>query len=91
MDLLSISGHKFYGPKGTGVLYVRKGVRIETLVHGGHQERNRRAGTENVPGIVGLAKALELANTNMEEHYKKLSSLRDRALKGSQTEFHISV
>jgi cysteine desulfurase len=64
------------------VLYVRKGVRIETLVHGGHQERNRRAGTENVPGIVGLAKALELANTNMEEHYKKLSSLRDRALKG---------
>lgn len=82
VDLLSISGHKFYGPKGTGVLYVRKGVRIETLVHGGHQERNRRAGTENVPGIVGLAKALELANTNMEEHYKKLSSLRDRALKG---------
>jgi cysteine desulfurase len=64
------------------MLYIRKGVRIESLIHGGHQERNRRAGTENVPGIVGFAKALELANINMEAHYKKLSSLRDRALKG---------
>ncbi len=82
VDLLSVSGHKFYGPKGVGMLYIRKGVRIESLIHGGHQERNRRAGTENVPGIVGFAKALELANINMEAHYKKLSSLRDRALKG---------
>ena len=82
VDFLSVSGHKFYGPKGTGVLYIRKGVKIEKLIHGGHQERNKRAGTENVPGIVGLAKALELANENMEAHYKKLYGLRERALKG---------
>lgn len=82
VDLLSISGHKFYGPKGTGVLYIRKGVRIESLIHGGHQERNKRAGTENIPGLIGLANALALANENMEAHYKKLAGLRDRALKG---------
>ncbi len=82
VDLLSVSGHKFYGPKGIGMLYIRKGVKIENFVHGGHQERNKRAGTENVPGIVGFAKALELANVNMEAHYKKLSNLRERALKG---------
>ncbi len=82
VDLLSVSGHKFYGPKGTGMLYIRKGVRIEKFIHGGHQERNKRAGTENVPGIVGFAKALELAVENMDAHYKKLSNLRDRALKG---------
>ncbi len=82
VDLLSVSGHKFYAPKGTGMLYIRKGVRIEPLIHGGHQERNRRAGTENIPGIVGFAKGLELANDNMEAHYEKLKNLRDRALKG---------
>ncbi len=82
VDLMSISGHKFYGPKGTGILYIRKGVRIESFIHGGHQERNRRAGTENVPGIVGLAKALELATLNMDAHYEKLLRLRERALKG---------
>ena len=82
VDLLSISGHKFYGPKGTGVLYIRKGVRLENLIHGGHQERNKRAGTENVPGIVGLAKALELATINLDAHYEKLYNLRERALKG---------
>jgi cysteine desulfurase len=81
VDLLSISGHKFYGPKGTGVLYIRKGLRIENIIHGGHQERNKRAGTENVPGIVGLAKALELATQNLDGHSKKLISLRERALK----------
>lgn len=82
VDLMSISGHKFYGPKGTGILYIRKGVRIESIIHGGHQERNRRAGTENVPGIVGFAKALELATLNMDAHYEKLLRLRERALKG---------
>ena len=82
VDLMSISGHKFYGPKGTGVLYIRKGVRIESLIHGGHQERNRRAGTENVPGIIGFAKALELATQNLEAHSEKLIRLRDKALNG---------
>lgn len=82
VDLMSISGHKFYGPKGTGILYIRKGVKIESLIHGGHQERNRRAGTENVPGIVGFAKALELATQNLDAHTQKLLALRERALKG---------
>ncbi len=82
VDLMSVSGHKFYGPKGTGLLYIRKGVKIENFIHGGHQERNRRAGTENVPGIVGFAKALELATLNMDAHYEKLLRLRERALKG---------
>lgn len=82
VDLMSISGHKFYGPKGIGMLYIRKGVKIESLIHGGHQERSRRAGTENVPSIVGFAKALELATLNMDAHYNKLLRLRERALKG---------
>jgi cysteine desulfurase len=77
VDMLSLSAHKFYGPKGVGALYIRKGTRIHPLIHGGGQERNRRAGTENVAGIVGLAKALQLANQNLVDNQAKLSGLRD--------------
>jgi cysteine desulfurase len=76
-DLLSMSAHKFYGPKGVGALYVRKGVKLEPLIYGGGQERNRRAGTENVAGIVGMAKALSLANSELEQNMKRISALRD--------------
>ncbi len=82
VDLLTISGHKFYGPKGIGALYVKKGVRIETLIHGGHQERGKRAGTENVPCIVGMAKALTLATENLEAHAAKLLALRQKTYDG---------
>ncbi|WP_427339129.1 cysteine desulfurase NifS [Caloranaerobacter sp. DY30410] len=81
IDLLSMSAHKFYGPKGVGALYIREGVKIHPYIHGGAQEKNRRAGTENVAGIVGLAKALELAYENLEEHNKKLIYLRDKLIK----------
>lgn len=82
IDLLSLAAHKFYGPKGVGALYVRKGIKVENLVHGGGQERNKRAGTENVAGIVGLGKALELAIQNMEGSNKKLVYLRDKLING---------
>jgi cysteine desulfurase len=82
IDLLSLSAHKFYGPKGVGVLYIRKGTKIDNLVHGGGQERRRRAGTENIAGIVGLAKAIELATADIEGHNRKIRALRDRLLKG---------
>ena len=77
VDLLSLSGHKFYGPKGVGALYVRKGVKFDKFITGGHQERGKRAGTENVSGIVGLGKAIELAYENLEENNKHIKSLRD--------------
>ena len=77
IDMLSSSGHKLNGPKGIGFLYIRKGVKIRSFVHGGAQERKRRAGTENVPGIVGLGKAVEIAVATMEERTKKESELRD--------------
>jgi cysteine desulfurase len=78
IDLLSLSAHKFYGPKGVGALYVRKGVRIDPLLHGGHQEWGLRAATENVAGIVGLGKALELRLTEMEAEAQRLTALRER-------------
>ena len=82
IDLLSLSAHKFYGPKGAGVLYIRKGTKIDNLIHGGGQERRRRAGTENIAGIVGLGKAIELATADIEGHNRKIRTLRDRLLAG---------
>ena len=82
IDLMAISAHKFHGPKGVGALYIRKGVRIPSLIIGGGQEKKRRAGTENVPGIVGLATALKLANEHMAENTIKVGALRDKLLKG---------
>ncbi len=82
IDLLSISGHKLYGPKGMGALYVRKGTRMVSFMHGGEQERRRRASTENVPGIVGFGKAVEIAQEKMAEEMKKLTILRDKLIKG---------
>ena len=80
IDLLSLTGHKFYGPKGVGALYIKRGVKIISYIHGGAQERNRRAGTENLPGIVGLGKAIELATENLSEHSIKLKAMRDRLI-----------
>lgn len=77
LDSLSMSAHKFYGPKGIGALYVRKNVRFNKYIDGGHQEKNKRAGTENVPLIIGMAKALELAYSNLENNNKHLKELRD--------------
>jgi cysteine desulfurase len=78
IDLLSLSGHKLHGPKGVGVLYVRKGTRLSPFMLGGHQEGGRRAGTENVPGIVGMGKACELAADNLETENSKVKYLRDK-------------
>jgi len=78
VNLLSLSGHKLHGPKGVGVLYVRKGTRIAPLLLGGHQEGGRRAGTENVPGIIGLGKACELASRYMEDENTRVRALRDK-------------
>jgi cysteine desulfurase len=82
VDLLSISGHKIYGPKGVGVLYVREGVKIEPVQHGGGHERGMRSGTENVPGIVGLAKAVEISHAEMGKESQRLTRLRDKLIKG---------
>ena len=84
VDLLSISAHKFHGPKGVGALYRRKGTRLRPLMQGGHHERKMRPGTENVPGIVGMATALELACVEMPQEAKRLAKLRDRLQNGIQ-------
>jgi len=85
VDFLSLSGHKLHGPKGIGALYVRKGVRFRPMVIGGHQEYGRRAGTENIPGIVGLGKACELAAQHMDEENTRVRALRDRLENGLLT------
>jgi cysteine desulfurase len=82
VDLLAISGHKLYGPKGVGALYVRKGTKLVSFMHGGEQEKRRRAGTENVPAIVGLGKAVELAGQEMSKEAERLAYLRDELIKG---------
>ena len=82
VDMLSLSGHKFHGPKGVGALYIRTGSKVDQFMHGGAQERGRRATTENVPGIVGMAAALEKAAANLEENGMKLIYLRDKLIQG---------
>ncbi|SHE50226.1 cysteine desulfurase [Caldanaerobius fijiensis DSM 17918] len=81
-DMLSLSAHKFYGPKGIGALYIRKGVKIHPYMHGGGQEKGRRAGTENIPAIVGLGKAIELATQNLNQSMEKLTFLRNKLING---------
>jgi cysteine desulfurase len=82
VDMLSVSGHKLYGPKGVGLMYLRKRTRISPLLHGGGQERGRRAGTTNVPGIIGMAKAFELARARMSDDAAREAALRDRLWEG---------
>ncbi len=81
-DMLSLAGHKFHGPKGVGALYARKGLLVSTLIEGGAQERGKRAGTENIPGIVGMAAALKEATDNLEANMAKITKLRDRLIEG---------
>ena len=80
IDMLSISAHKFHGPKGIGILYAKKGIRLTNVIEGGAQERGKRAGTENVPAIMGMAAALEEACTHIDENAKKLTAMRDRLI-----------
>lgn len=92
IDMLSASGHKLYGPKGIGMLYIRKGVKIRSFVHGGAQERKRRAGTENVPGIVGFGKACEMAMATMSQRAKQEAELRDYLMSRLEKEIpHVKI
>lgn len=91
IDMLSLSGHKFHGPKGTGVLYARQGIPLTNIIEGGAQERGKRAGTENVPGIAGMAAALEEACAHMEENRVKVTALRDKLIAGLSRIPHSAV
>ncbi|NLN97332.1 MAG: cysteine desulfurase NifS [Eubacteriaceae bacterium] len=91
IDLLSLSGHKFHGPKGVGALYVRKGIPIATLIEGGAQERGKRAGTENMPAIVGMAATLEESMNRLTENIQKISALRDQLIRGLSTIEHAAL
>ncbi|MGA2628590.1 MAG: cysteine desulfurase NifS [Terriglobia bacterium] len=91
LDLLSLSAHKLHGPKGVGVLYIRKGTILKPLIHGGHDERDRRPGTENVTGIVGLGKAAELAREHMAEDSERMVALRDRLEEGILSKVPLSA
>lgn len=82
VDLMAMSAHKIYGPKGVGALYIRKGVKLHSIVHGGAQEKRRRAGTENMAGIVGFGKAAEIARVNLDENIKRLTELKERLING---------
>ncbi len=86
IDMLSLSSHKINGPKGVGALYIKNGIEVEKFINGGHQEKDRRAGTENVAGIVGIGKAAEIARKNMEKHIRNLSKIRDYYIKKVQKE-----
>ena len=86
IDMLSLSGHKIHAPKGIGALYIKKGIDVEKIINGGHQEKDKRAGTENVAGIVGLGKACSIANKNFDTHVKYLKKLRDYYIKRLQNE-----
>lgn len=85
VDMLSMSAHKFHGPKGIGVLYIRNGIRISNLIHGGGQERGKRAATENVAAMAGIAKAIEIANQDLDKNIEKMTRLRDRLIDGILT------
>ena len=87
IDMLSMSAHKFYGPKGVGALYVREGIEFDRIQDGGHQERDKRSGTENVAGIAGLGKAIELASNNFDDYTKKLTTIRDYFIDKAIKEF----
>ena len=91
IDMLSLSGHKFHGPKGVGALYVRRGILLTNLIEGGAQERGKRAGTEYIPGIMGLAAALEDACKNMEQNNKKVTAMRDKLIAGLSQIPHSSL
>ena len=91
IDMLSLSGHKFHGPKGVGALYVRRGIPLKNLIDGGAQERGKRAGTENLPAIVGMVAALEDACNNLEENTKKVTALRDKLIAGLEKIPHCAL